>query len=34
VYTAYLFTQRRRGELTKEKVKGATVHKAGFKIPT
>jgi hypothetical protein len=37
VYTVYLFTQGRRewGEFsTREKVCGATVHKAGSKIPT
>jgi hypothetical protein len=37
VYTVYLFTQERGeggGELTKEKVIGAMVHKAGSKIPT
>jgi hypothetical protein len=38
MYTVYLFTQERveggGGELTREKVKGATVHKAGSKIPT
>jgi hypothetical protein len=37
VYTVYLLTQERGeggGELTKEKVIGAIVHKAGSKIPT
>ncbi len=38
VCTVYLFTQERGGELTSEKVEkvgggGATVHKAGSKIP-
>jgi hypothetical protein len=34
--TVFLFTQVRGegGELTREKVRGATVHKAGLKIPT
>jgi hypothetical protein len=31
VYTVYLFTQGRRGELTREKVIGAIVNKAGRK---
>ncbi len=30
-YTVYLFTQGGRGELTREKVRGAIVHKAGRK---
>ncbi len=37
VYTLYLFTQGRGGgvvELTREKVRGATVHKAPSKTPT
>jgi hypothetical protein len=38
VYTVYLFTQEKgdgvRGELKREKVRGATVYKAGSKIPT
>ncbi len=35
VYSEYLFTQGRGGRRwTSEKVKGATVHKAGSKIPT
>ncbi len=36
VYTVYLFTQGRGEgvELTREKVRGAIVHKAGSKIPT
>jgi hypothetical protein len=35
VYTVYLFTQGREGgELTREKVRGAIVHKAGSKKPT
>jgi hypothetical protein len=37
VYTAYLFTQGKgegEGELTREKARGATVNKAGLKIPT
>jgi hypothetical protein len=31
VYTVYLFTQGRGGELTKDKVRGAIVHKGGQK---
>ncbi len=37
VFTVYLFTQGRGGgggKLTREKVKEAIAHKAGFKIPT
>jgi hypothetical protein len=37
VYTVYLFTRGRGeggGELTREKVRGAIVYKAGSKIPT
>jgi hypothetical protein len=37
VYTAYNSHREeevRRGELTREKVRGAIVHKAGSKIPT
>jgi hypothetical protein len=34
VCTVYLFTQGRGGELTREKVRRATVHKAWSKIPT
>jgi hypothetical protein len=35
VYRVYLFTQGRGGEsLTREKGRGAAVHKAGSKIPT
>jgi hypothetical protein len=36
MYTVYLFTQGRGGgvEVTREKVRGETVHKAGSKIPT
>ncbi len=34
VYTVYLFTQGRGEERTREKVRGATVHKPGSKIPT
>jgi hypothetical protein len=37
VYTVYLFTQGRRGRgesWTREKGRGATVHKAKWKIPT
>ncbi len=33
-YTVYLFTKGRRESWTKEKVTGATVHKAGSKIST
>jgi hypothetical protein len=36
VYTVYLFTQGRGdgGELIREQVRRATIHKAGSKIPT
>ncbi len=34
VHTVYLFTQGRGGELTRDKIRGATVHKAGSNIPT
>jgi hypothetical protein len=30
----YAYSHRKGGELTREKVRGATVHKAGSKIPT
>jgi hypothetical protein len=33
VYAVFLFTWK-GGELTREKVRGATVHEAGSKIPT
>ncbi len=34
VYIVYLFTRGEGGELTREKIRGATVHKAGSKVPT
>jgi hypothetical protein len=36
LYTVYLFTHGKGegGKLTRETVGGATVHKAGWKIPT
>ncbi len=32
LYTVYIFTQGRGGELTRKRVRGATVHKAVSKI--